>query len=59
MFIGSDAILHLTDLAIKNRKIMNYTYFQDTIAEMILKVDQGHWKWHHLIDRTRVSISVT
>jgi len=36
-----------------------YTYsiqYVMLIANMRTKVVQGHWKWHHLIDRVRVPI---
>jgi len=28
---------------------VGYTYCQTKIAEMTLKVDQGHWQWHSSI----------
>jgi len=36
---------------------VGYTYFQIKIAEMTMKVDLGHWKWHNSVGHISLSIS--
>jgi len=39
---------HRLDFLSQTGKVC-YTYFQTEVAEMTLKVDQGHWRWHNSI----------
>jgi len=51
------------NLAITNRSHISYAQYVEAIYDnpvtlkSRLKVTQGHWKWNHWVDHTRLTIS--
>jgi len=49
-------LLDCLDILTETEKV-SYTYFQTKLTKMILKIDEGHWRWHTSIGHTSLSIS--
>jgi len=56
VYVGLSAALLNKNLAIANRSRVSCINTNNNIMTLKsgLEVTQGHWKWHHLIDRLRV-----